>query len=156
MWWRTTSTLTAAAERVAPTPRATAPATRSRRRIEAGTTPLAHRIDIGTTCAEPVGPRSSSHPAASPVDELPDLRLVTLGLPDLGEKGHGLLEVAQGLLPLPRPVQEIGEVVAQRCLTVAVTVPAAQPQGGLGEFESRRPLPPARPGQCEVVQRRDA
>ncbi len=66
-------------------------------------------------------------PGWSPLDQPPDAGLeLLLVAADLGEDGDGPLQLLHRLVAAAGPVQDVGEVVAQRRLAVAVALGGAQ------------------------------
>src|SRR3954449_12812357 len=92
---------------------------------------------------------------ASPADELPDLGQAScLVGADFAEDRDGALHVSHGGLLVARGVEEIGQVVLERGLAVAVPARATERKRLFGQLE--RGLQPARVAldEREVVQSR--
>src|SRR5687767_4080755 len=86
----------------------------------------------------------------SPGDQLPDLRVGRAGFADLGEDGDGLLEVVHGLGVVAGQVEEVGQVVVESGLAVAVALAGAELQGGPGVVDGAVDLAGGPVGQGEV------
>jgi hypothetical protein len=93
---------------------------------------------------------------ALPLDELPDLRLHRPLLADLGEERDGQLQVLHRFLRAALLSQEIGEVVVQRSLAVAVSLLSAECEGRPRQGFRAREISFRARRQGEVVERRDA
>src|SRR5262249_9079134 len=92
-----------------------------------------------------------------PADELPDLREAgALVAADVGEDGDGALEVLHRLLGATGLVEEVGEVVLERRLAVAVAQRDAERECLLREFERAWRIARLARDEREVVERRGA
>src|SRR5581483_10824970 len=93
---------------------------------------------------------------SSPLDELPDLRLGCGVLADLRERRDGGLEPLHRLVAPAERLEEVGGVVLERGLTVAVADRDAQRERLLRQLERAIELAFGSEGEREVVERRGA
>lgn len=93
---------------------------------------------------------------SSPLCQLPNLRLpVGAEFADVGVEGGGLFEVVHGGGVLPGGVVEVGEVVVEGGLAVAVALGLAEGEGGLQGGDAGRKTAVFPIHQPQIIQRRN-